>query len=112
MVSSITFASASLGLLEIAVRLVCFSVFINTLYICYCLCLRLFLAEGKIWTGPMDLWTIGLFLDYFLDYILDYVLDYFFKPTFYQKVIFRVGILFIYGAEEGGNGNMKMPPKQ
>ena len=60
----------------------------------------------------MDLWTIGLFLDYFLDYILDYVLDYFFKPTFYQKVIFRVGILFIYGAEEGGNGNMKMPPKQ
>ena len=48
----------------------------------------------------MDLWTIGLFFGLFS------------KPTFYQKVIFMVGILFIYGAEEGGNGNMKMAPKQ
>ena len=49
----------------------------------------------------MDLWSIGLLLDYFLDHFF-----------FYQKVIFRVGILFIYGVEEGGNGNIKMAPKQ
>ena len=27
------------------------------------------------------------------------------RPAFYQKVIFRAGVLFIYGAEEVGNGN-------
>ena len=34
------------------------------------------------------------------------------RPAFYQKVIFRAGVLFIYGAEEVGNGNMKMAQKQ
>ena len=55
----------------------------------------------------LDQWTFGL-LDYFLDHFFDYFLNLF----FYQKVIFRTDILFIYGAEERGDGNMKMAPKQ
>ena len=50
-------------------------------------------------------WTNGP-----LDYFLDHFFELFSKPAFYQKVIFRVSILLIYGAEEGGNGNMKMTP--
>ena len=58
------------------------------------------------WTnGPLDYWTVfwtifGAFFGLFC------------KPAFYQKVIFRVGILFINGTEEGGNGIMKMASKQ
>ena len=56
----------------------------------------------------MDLWTIGLFFGLFFGPFF----GLFSKPAFYQKVIFRVDISFIYGAEEGGNGNMKMAPRQ
>ena len=56
----------------------------------------------------MDLWTIGLFFGL----LFGPFFGLFSKPAFHQKVIFRVGILFIYGAEEGRNGNMKMAPKQ
>ena len=62
------------------------------------------------WTnGPLDYWTIfwTIFGPFF-----GLIFGLFSKPAFHQKVIFRVGILFIYGAEEGGNGNMKMAPKQ
>ena len=60
------------------------------------------LDQAPDWTnGPLDNWTIF--------WIIFWTIS---KPAFYQKVIFRVGILFIYGAEEAGNGNMKMATKQ
>ena len=54
----------------------------------------------------LDQWTIRLFFGL----LFRPFFGLFSKPAFCQKVIFRVGILFIYGAEEGGNGNMKMAP--
>ena len=62
------------------------------------------------WTnGPLDYWTIfwTIFGPFF-----GLIFGLFSKPEKKKKVIFRVGILFIYGAEEGGNGKMKMAPKQ
>ena len=56
----------------------------------------------------MDLWTIGLFFELFFGPFF----GLFSKSDFYQKVIFGVGMLFIYGAEEGWNGKMKMASRQ
>ena len=63
---------------------------------------------GKVRTGPMDLRTIGLFFELFFGPFF----RLFSKSDFYQKVIFGVGMLFIYGAEERGNGKMKMASRQ